>query len=122
MPYIMLQGMRKKAKQRQERREAIEVEAELVTGTSQSVRRKSARTPLAAMKPQFLERRILEGAGAVPGGRRRGGIRRNTRIELQVGAASSPRGYGVYRRNSIFACGTAHPQHFCTPRSAFQRW
>ncbi|CAM9928933.1 unnamed protein product [Ascophyllum nodosum] len=45
MPYVMLQGVRKKAKQRQERREAMEAEAGLVTGTSRSVRRKSAQTP-----------------------------------------------------------------------------
>lgn len=41
MPYVMLQGIRKKAKQRQEQREAMEAEAGLVTGTRKSERRKS---------------------------------------------------------------------------------
>lgn len=32
MPYVMLQGIRKKAKQREERREAMEAESGIVTG------------------------------------------------------------------------------------------
>ena len=32
-----------------------------------------------------------------------------SRARARVSAASSPRGYGVHRRNGIFACGTAYP-------------
>ena len=41
----MLQGLRKKAKQREERREAMEAEAGVVTGRVSSARRKSTQTP-----------------------------------------------------------------------------
>ncbi|CAM9363729.1 unnamed protein product [Ectocarpus sp. 13 AM-2016] len=44
MPYVMLQGLRKKAKQREERREAMEAEAGVITGNAGSARRKSAQT------------------------------------------------------------------------------
>ncbi|CAN0113515.1 unnamed protein product, partial [Scytosiphon promiscuus] len=44
MPYVMLQGLRKKAKQREEQREAMEAEAGVVTGNAGSARRKSAQT------------------------------------------------------------------------------
>lgn len=39
---MMLQGLRKKAKQREEQREAMEAEAGVVTGNAGSARRKSA--------------------------------------------------------------------------------
>lgn len=45
MPYLMLQGLRKKAKQREELREAMEAEAGVITGNAGSARRKSAQTP-----------------------------------------------------------------------------
>lgn len=45
MPYTMLMGLRKKAKQREEQREAMEAEAGVVTGNAGSARRKSAQTP-----------------------------------------------------------------------------
>lgn len=45
MPYIMLQGLRKKAKERAEHREAMEAAAGVVTGNAGSARRKSAQTP-----------------------------------------------------------------------------
>lgn len=45
MPYTMLQGIRKKAKQREERRAAMEAEAGVVTGrVVGSARRASAQT------------------------------------------------------------------------------
>ena len=45
MPYVMLMGLRKKAKQREEQREAMEAEAGIVAGNAGSARRKSAQTP-----------------------------------------------------------------------------
>lgn len=42
MPYVMLQGLRKKAKQREEHREAMEAEAGVITGNAGSARSKSA--------------------------------------------------------------------------------
>lgn len=62
MPYVMLQGLRKKAKQRQQHREAMEAEAGVVTGNAGSSRRKSAQTP-----------RGRGGGGGSGGGRSRGG-------------------------------------------------
>lgn len=45
MPYVMLQGIRKKAKQREERREAMEAESGIVTGKADGFdRRKSKQT------------------------------------------------------------------------------
>lgn len=45
MPYVMLQGIRKKAKQREERREGMEAEAGVITGKAVgSARRASAAT------------------------------------------------------------------------------
>ncbi|CBJ27172.1 hypothetical protein Esi_0058_0057 [Ectocarpus siliculosus] len=60
MPYVMLQGLRKKAKQREERREAMEAEAGVVTGNAGSARRKSAQTS--------------RGRGGGSGGSSRGGV------------------------------------------------
>lgn len=119
MPYVMLQGLRKKAKQREEQREAMEAEAGVITGNAGSARRKSAQT----------SRGRGGGGGGSGGGSRGGGNDRgggssrcviwttgdsrtllmNLRFQMAVVLLLIER----YNLLGIFSCGTEFLYHSC---------